>query len=194
MDFQSIALPTELRRQRGLRGPETETEMTGLEPAASALTGRRSNQLSYTSTHAPSEKWAKRDLNPRPPVCKTGALPLSYSPVLRFRCGTPTRLCQSLYPKTTAQNKVYHAGRGVSRYKGVSRYNSKLPCVPLRAHRRPPQSLQTFCRCAACRAGGQDAEDSCRGQAPRRKKYRGHGRGRGVRFGAGVLWAEPRSR
>jgi hypothetical protein len=27
------------------------TEMTGLEPAASALTGRRSNRLSYTSTN-----------------------------------------------------------------------------------------------------------------------------------------------
>ena len=42
-DFQSVALPTELSRHR-------VAELTGLEPATSGVTGRRSNQLSYSST------------------------------------------------------------------------------------------------------------------------------------------------
>ena len=28
------------------------------------------------------DKWTRRDLNPRPPPCKGGALPLSYGPVI----------------------------------------------------------------------------------------------------------------
>jgi hypothetical protein len=68
---------------------------TGLEPATSGVTGRRSNQLSYApaaldpqrallvfppkgvkyaqqrgATPSRSEWWAMRDLNPRPPRCK----------------------------------------------------------------------------------------------------------------------------
>ncbi len=99
---------------------------TGLEPATSGLTGRRSNRLNYdpavtrrpawdwaprpsrsggacyptdrrpplvartpraadaitTYSGAPEmgEWWAKEVSNLRPPACKAGALPLSYSP------------------------------------------------------------------------------------------------------------------
>src|SRR6516162_895966 len=73
---------------------------TGLEPATSGVTGRRSNQLSYApaalvperalvmlpakgvkytrrrnATPSESEWWAMRDLNPRPPRCKRDTLP-----------------------------------------------------------------------------------------------------------------------
>ena len=44
--------------------------VTGLEPAASCVTGRRSNQLNYTP-----EWWAVRGSNSRHPRCKRGALP-----------------------------------------------------------------------------------------------------------------------
>jgi hypothetical protein len=49
---------------------------TGLEPAASAVTGQRSNQLNYvpgfsTECH---RWWAVQDSNLRPPACKAGAL------------------------------------------------------------------------------------------------------------------------
>src|SRR5688500_16172669 len=77
---------------------------TGLEPAASGVTGRRSNQLNYdpdvdagwtcilrtisrrtgwreclpTAARVASEGWwAVRVSNPRQPACKAGALPLS---------------------------------------------------------------------------------------------------------------------
>ena len=50
---------------------------TGLEPAASAVTGRRSNQLSYSRNRkrAPLEERAatRRDLRGRPPEVKVGA-------------------------------------------------------------------------------------------------------------------------
>ena len=29
-------------------------------------------------------KWTRRDLNPRPPACKAGALPLSYGPKITY--------------------------------------------------------------------------------------------------------------
>ena len=44
---------------------------TGLEPATSCVTGRRSNQ---TELH-PRIWWAVRGSNPRHPRCKHGALP-----------------------------------------------------------------------------------------------------------------------
>src|SRR3954454_20643652 len=53
---------------------------TGLEPATSGVTGRRSNQLNYSpaknqlSGGIPTTWWEVRDLNPRPPACKAGAL------------------------------------------------------------------------------------------------------------------------
>ena len=45
--------------------------VTGLEPAASCVTGRRSSQLNYT----PDIWWAVRGSNSRHPRCKRGALP-----------------------------------------------------------------------------------------------------------------------
>ena len=54
---------------------------TGLEPAASGVTGRRSNQLNYhpkKSLGLLSEtEWAVQGSNLRQPACKAGALPLS---------------------------------------------------------------------------------------------------------------------
>jgi hypothetical protein len=61
---------------------------TGLEPATSDVTGRRSNQLNYHPAKVvwgqPQRKesagpgwWAVQGSNLRPPVCKTDALPLS---------------------------------------------------------------------------------------------------------------------
>ena len=51
---------------------------TGLEPATSDVTGRRSNQLNYHPEEHPSAVWwAVQGSNLRPPACKTSALPLS---------------------------------------------------------------------------------------------------------------------
>ena len=75
---------------------------TGLEPATSDVTGRRSNQLNYDpaleawlpwdgnprpacldvcprrANHCPHDPWwAVQDSNLRQPACKAGALPLS---------------------------------------------------------------------------------------------------------------------
>ena len=57
---------------------------TGLEPAASAVTGQRSNQLNYDPLSLPTEArgasegwWAVQVSNLRQPACKAGALPLS---------------------------------------------------------------------------------------------------------------------
>ena len=68
---------------------------TGLEPATSGVTGRRSSRLNYdpaskqalgdqmSGDFNPSKGglwWAKEVSTLRPPACKAGALPLSYSP------------------------------------------------------------------------------------------------------------------
>jgi hypothetical protein len=69
---------------------------TGLEPAASGVTGRRSNQLNYNPVvyvavkgeerpvsffpfhfATVQTKWAVQGSNLRQPACKAGALPLS---------------------------------------------------------------------------------------------------------------------
>ena len=47
--------------------------VTGLEPAASGVTGRRSNQLSYTPYL--DSWWAMTGSNRRPSRCKRDALP-----------------------------------------------------------------------------------------------------------------------
>ncbi len=53
---------------------------TGLEPAASAVTGQRSNQLNYVPTckvrrcWATGDWWAVSDSNGRPSGCKPDAL------------------------------------------------------------------------------------------------------------------------
>ena len=48
--------------------------VTGLEPAASGVTGRRSNQLSYTPYL--DSWWAMTGSNRRPSRCKRDALPI----------------------------------------------------------------------------------------------------------------------
>jgi hypothetical protein len=85
-------------------------EPTGLEPATSDVTGRRSNQLNYDSARTlpifdcrlPIELtlkrysnrqleignrqciwWARRDSNPQPLPCKGSRLPLTYVPVFK---------------------------------------------------------------------------------------------------------------
>src|SRR4051795_5915798 len=69
MDFQSIALPTELLSHIE---PLTLLKMavrTGLEPATSCVTGRHSNQLNYRT------KLRGQDLNLRPPGYEPDELP-----------------------------------------------------------------------------------------------------------------------
>ncbi len=73
------------------KGERSLAGSTGLEPAASGVTGRRSNQLNYDpelklsiprivadSRQPPRGRWwAVKDSNLRQPACKAGALPLS---------------------------------------------------------------------------------------------------------------------
>ena len=58
---------------RSMKGAEKVAGVTGLEPAASGVTGRRSNQLSYTPYL--DSWWAMTGSNRRPSRCKRDALP-----------------------------------------------------------------------------------------------------------------------
>ena len=84
-------------------------EPTGLEPATSDVTGRRSNQLNYDSALKADVRrqisevsffcfltsdvwpltsafwWARRDSNPQPLPCKGSRLPLTYVPDFKNR-------------------------------------------------------------------------------------------------------------
>ena len=61
----------------------TMATLMGLEPTTFAVTGRRSNQLSYSARNDRQLRrwWARLGLNQRPPACEADALPLSYAPV-----------------------------------------------------------------------------------------------------------------
>ena len=74
MDFQSIALPTELLSHKNILCKQAifKNKMavrTGLEPATSCVTGRHSNQLNYRT------KLRGQDLNLRPPGYEPDELP-----------------------------------------------------------------------------------------------------------------------
>ena len=73
MDFQSIALPTELSRH--IEGKNTGSRR--FELPVSSVTGWRVKPLH----HDPMKWWAKQDLNLRLPRCKRGVLPLNYPPL-----------------------------------------------------------------------------------------------------------------
>ena len=79
MDFQSIALPSELSRLQWLpsilmAGP------TRLELATFGVTGRHSKPTELRPRIGQNLWWAKQGSNLRPPACKAGVLPLNYPP------------------------------------------------------------------------------------------------------------------
>ena len=79
MDFQSIALPSELSRLHSLpsilmAGP------TRLELATFGVTGRHSKPTELRPRIIVNHWWAKQGSNLRPPACKAGVLPLNYPP------------------------------------------------------------------------------------------------------------------
>ena len=100
--------PRKSRRASSPKSLKKVAEPTGLEPATSDVTGRRSNQLNYDSARniddfrlpiSDLEKvslnrqseidnwqcnwWARRDSNPQPLPCKGSRLPLTYVPVFK---------------------------------------------------------------------------------------------------------------
>ena len=57
-DYKSAALPDELKRQIHLFDENSMAEVTRLELATSCVTGKHSNQLSYTSKNG-GHNWAR---------------------------------------------------------------------------------------------------------------------------------------
>ena len=96
-DFQSVALPTELPGH-------TRTDRTGLEPAASGVTGRRSEPTELPVL----VKWAMTGSNRRPPGCKPGALPTELIALVRENKNDfimSTIMCQQfIFKKNTFEN------------------------------------------------------------------------------------------
>jgi hypothetical protein len=108
--------------------------VTGLEPAASDLEGRRSSQLSYTRAmrhssdqqegagrhddfDADGSPSGRGDLNPRPPAPKAGALPLRHSPVVLPHSSPqgPARLQRTWGPAGTYLDSGGLASRSTTR-------------------------------------------------------------------------------
>jgi hypothetical protein len=80
--------------------------LMGLEPTTFAVTGRRSNQLSYSARYRKlrNEWWARLGLNQRPPACEADALPLSYAPALATAPWTKPYLNLPLLQVSSTEN------------------------------------------------------------------------------------------
>ena len=66
--------------------------VTGLEPAASCVTGRRSNQLSYTP-----KWWEVKDSNLWPSECKSDALPAELTSQIKITFSFTTKNDESKF-------------------------------------------------------------------------------------------------
>jgi hypothetical protein len=77
---------------------------TGLEPATSAVTGQRSNQLNYVPREGMDIWWAVTDLNRGPSRCKRDALTAELTAQMNF--GIVTESVQKVVaPRATRSGK-----------------------------------------------------------------------------------------